>query len=387
MPRYRALQILAVATFLFSVSAETGVPAPQQMLELDFGNGVFLATGPSEVFAVSPDALHWRRFRSEFSAQYVKTSFLEDEFGALVGTAKGTLLATSPDGIEWTIRIPPRKEALTALVKAKGMYVAAGFLDSGNGVINGAILTSTNGTEWQTKYTAPLPVYGLAYGNSVFVAACGHEGGIFSSDDATTWTQRMPKTTGAYQAATFGDGRFVAVGFERESFPQPNEMASSSDGITWERRYAAAQGGILTQVCYGLGLFVASGGRVRTISSDGLSWEGTTLESAWNALAFGNGKFVALSVDDGVHVSADGRNWQRAESANLYAPSLTVSTSTTGEAGVNVVLSGRPGKEYALEVSADFVSWQSITTGTSSISNSVTLTGERNYLRGKLVQP
>jgi hypothetical protein len=52
---------------------------------------------------------------------------------------------------------------------------------------------------------------GVTYGNGLFVAV-GYEGTILTSPDGVTWTRQTPPTRNWLYGVTYGNGTFVAVG-------------------------------------------------------------------------------------------------------------------------------------------------------------------------------
>src|SRR5688572_18224200 len=123
-------------------------------------------------------------------------------------------------------------------------------------------------------------LYGIAFGNGLFVAV-GDFGTILTSTDGANWTARTAGTNQInFSAATFGDNGFVAVGGTRESSTQP-VVWTSSDGITWTPRDLSSLNmafGWFQGVTFGKGLYVAVGGNFATnsiaTSTDGIHWTG-----------------------------------------------------------------------------------------------------------------
>ena len=58
---------------------------------------------------------------------------------------------------------------------------------------------------------ANYSLYGVAYGNSTFVAV-GNEGKILTSPDGVTWTTRTSGTDNYLKGVAYGNSTFVAVG-------------------------------------------------------------------------------------------------------------------------------------------------------------------------------
>jgi hypothetical protein len=171
--------------------------------------------------------------------------------------------------------------------------------------------------DWTLRLKGPVnPVehldhWDVTFGNGLFVAV-GHFGGdggsIFTSPDGVTWTPRHKTNIwepysflGELRAVAFGDGRFVTGGWNDGYY-------TSTNGIDWQggrlpgTDFFDFQFG-LVDVCYGQGKFVAIDGNTRSnflTSTDGLQWQrrqpvSVPFETAFTRIAFGDGRFVALS--------------------------------------------------------------------------------------------
>jgi hypothetical protein len=86
------------------------------------------------------------------------------------------------------------------------MFVIAG------GFTPGVILSSPDGLDWTERHTVDMHFAGLTFGNGTFVAV-GYNRRIWSSPDGVAWIQRDggPAVT-ALSDITFGQGTFLAVG-------------------------------------------------------------------------------------------------------------------------------------------------------------------------------
>jgi photosystem II stability/assembly factor-like uncharacterized protein len=64
-----------------------------------------------------------------------------------------------------------------------------------------------------TQQTSPTSnsLYGVTYGNNIFVAV-GSSGTILTSPDGVTWTQQTSGTSRRLNGVTYGNNIFVAVG-------------------------------------------------------------------------------------------------------------------------------------------------------------------------------
>jgi hypothetical protein len=169
---------------------------------------------------------------------------------------------------------------------------------------------------------------------------------------------------------------------------------TSPDGITWSSRTSAADNGWY-EVTYGNGLFVAvsldgAGNRVMT-SPDGITWTSRTsaADNFWTSVTYGNGLFVAVSY------TGVGNRVMTSPSANApvyvppmlpsVAPAITVNngviTCTAGEysrAATSVVFSlFVDGTHRATNFSAagDFLpSWLAPWADASTIQRTASLT-------------
>ena len=132
-------------------------------------------------------------------------------------------------------------------------------------------------------------------------------GGILSSADGLTWEIRSASAQPAFRALAWGNGTFVAIA--SNSVPTAQRAYTSPDGITWTAQDTPV-GSELNwwTLKFANGLFVTtgwSGAGFRCMTSpDGFVWtlQATPGDYDWNALAYGNGIWVALDSRVGVHV-------------------------------------------------------------------------------------
>jgi len=223
----------------------------------------------------------------------------------------------------WTWRNPlPTANNLYGIAYGNGLFVAVGA--------SGTIITSNDGLNWTLRHLGPSPVSlsGVAYGNGQFVAVGNSvtdgTGAVLTSTDGINWVQHAQGTNNlALKGIAFGDGQFVAVGY--------SSLQTSTDGVNWVQHYldtfGRENGYWLFGVTFGDGQFVAvgegAGNAGRVVSSpDGVNWtvHGSVLPSAsaGSALygaAYGGGQFVAVGdVDPGISsaailTSTDAVNW------------------------------------------------------------------------------
>jgi hypothetical protein len=136
---------------------------------------------------------------------------------------------------------------------------------------------------------------------------------ILRSTDGKTWTLGG-KPGGLPTAITHGAGKYMVVGSSYAPYV-------SADGVRWTQTASLPAAFRANGVAYGNGRFVViSDSEARAAySTDGHNWTAATLPVGpgtsrfWKSIAFGNGKFVAASGNNGtstvVVASSDGITW------------------------------------------------------------------------------
>jgi hypothetical protein len=304
-----------------------------------YGDGEFvLADGWDGRVARSADGVTWAQ--SWLSDAWRGVGMVAWGAGTYVAIAaqRGTLVATSPDGVVWTdgqLAIPAVEDngafvGVTSddwsdVIYADGKFVALGYFRFTS--------VSTDGLTWTGglipyipgEYERPraegddplVPSWGaVAFGNGTFVAV-GDER-IASSPDGINWTVHHQGAAAGnhWSGVAFGNGVFVAVGYSPGPFTRPYDQwstdtyATSPDGITWTQRkmpsvhkwQAVTFGGevfvvIAGQVGSSNGAVRESNADVYAASEDGIFWtEGrmpTTRRGTWSHVVFGDGVFFA----------------------------------------------------------------------------------------------
>lgn len=171
-------------------------------------------------------------------------------------------------------------------------------------------------TDWQAA--SPTGGFrGMAFGNNIFV-------GVFAtvsySNDGITWT------SGGYlgsEYVTFGNGKFVAVGYAVVGITPTSFIHTSPDGITWTSR-TPSEAMWFQDIAFGNGLYVAvarSGTNRIMTSPDGITWTSrtTSITPVFTGVAYGNGIWVAVcesSPGGTTFTSYDGLNWD--EQATVF---------------------------------------------------------------------
>lgn len=182
----------------------------------------------------------------------------------------------SSDGVNWTKSSLPIATSDQYFDIALVFYCNDRFIAVGrSGGSYAVIFYSLDGVTWRRSgLSVDTRAFSVCYGNGKYVIMCS-SAYFFYSTNGTNWTAgTMPGTNTNTWHVAFGNGRFVAV---------KGVGSDESDGA-----HAA-------------------------YSEDGVNWTEVTLpiSSKWNAIAFGNGKFVIKDWNDNRYVlsSEDGKKW------------------------------------------------------------------------------
>jgi hypothetical protein len=206
--------------------------------DIAYGNNKYVAAGgPQHNIFTSSDGTSWDNKSLSGNGQLVDLIFGN---GVFVAVGTGGHIQTSSDGISWT-KTSASSNNFKGVTYGNSIFVAvAGY---------GVIYTSTNGINWTetlgvnnsvatSPYKSPpstSDLFGVTYGNSIFVVV-GGSGAVLTSTNGTSWTARFSMMTanlGSIQSVTYGNGIFVAVG--NATFPK-TFVITSTDGITWTER-------------------------------------------------------------------------------------------------------------------------------------------------------
>src|SRR5437879_4377274 len=82
---------------------------------------------------------------------------------------------------------------------------------------------------WRNPSLPLNPLNAVAFSAGKFVAVGGWQGAVFSSADATNWTQEASGSDQVLNGITFGGGLWVAVGSR-------GAILTSPDGTCWVRQ-------------------------------------------------------------------------------------------------------------------------------------------------------
>ena len=179
------------------------------------------------------------------------------------------------------------------------------------GVMANNIVYSINGFDWKVVTGLDIDANGkIAYGNGKFVYAASN--GTYTSIDAINWKKVASYNNRNVYKIIYADNKFVITSRLGVSY--------SADGNVWKSANVPTEVSELCGISYGNGVFVATvngaDSNIAIYSTDGVNWETTSMPSSqyWYNTAYGNGKFVAMTIGDinGSSIMAysdDGINW------------------------------------------------------------------------------
>jgi hypothetical protein len=256
--------------------------------------GFFVAVGYGGRRLRSADGTAWTDDQEDV-ANGGDDSYLLRDVGAGAGAvvAVGWRVKRSLDARAWT-ETSQMTQWFGGIAYAKGTWVAAGGY--------GRHAHSADGKTWVDVDDPHTDAFrSLAYGDVLggrWVAA-GDGGRCRWTGDGATWTDGASVGFGVSDLA-FGAGVFVATG--------GTAVATSNDGgATWHAHGPLASG--TDGVAFGRAGFVAVGGGHAFVSPDGATWTDTPGAGVSGVVAYGGGVYVAIDYGGHVHRSTDGKVW------------------------------------------------------------------------------
>lgn len=278
------------------------------LLSVAYGNGKFVAITPQETWG-SDDGLRWSRLGG--CPGGVSIAFGAGTF--VVAGLSG--IFSSPDGFDWVAHNPTPNGVLKSVTYAHGKFIAVGGYPDVSFVV-----TSSDGENWSGQIVGEEPLGKVIFGNGEFVAF-GEEFvkyTVYKSLDGIAWTKSSPPNW-LPEGVVFHDGMYVGANY--------GAIWTSTDAIQWTTRFFEPRLPI-AQATFFKGLFVVSGGSSFLVSNDGVNWwrpaGGPSTEIT--DLAEGNGKTVAIGIQDHVLSSADSINWE----THSLGPNTTLTSIAFG---------------------------------------------------------
>lgn len=275
------------------------------LTDLHWDGQRFVATGVSGMIATSSDGVTWSVRRTSVSDNdLVDVVWSGTQFVA-TDDSDGTVI--SPDGVTWTVQEADSTPEIRAFAWSGTTAVGVGE--------EGTVYTSSDAILWIPRSSGITEtLYGVAWSGTRFIAV-GAQGTIISSTDGVTWEIETNGTAFDLYGVAWSGEKFAAVGSSGKIF-------TSADGSTWTSR-ASGTVTALQVVTWAGTRFLAMGApetRVCRTSSDGVTW--TSLEHSGNvseyilsASVWAGACFVAPGYEGVwgdipfILVSSDGVHW------------------------------------------------------------------------------
>jgi hypothetical protein len=241
-----------------------------------YGAGKFVALGDSDKMAYSADGISWTAgsTKSLFSDTFGCNSIAWGGDKFVAGGGDGQM-AYSSDGISWTAVLDSTfgTTDIRGIAYGGGRFIAVSW--------SGKVAYSDNGTSWtavssstftgDTDYTNNDYINGVAYGANKFVAAMRYRI-AYSNNNGTSWTmvsshpfgRDNPRTDYSdFYAIAWSGSRFVIVGDSGTGANYTGRRAYSADGISWtaisSHPFNVSNEDMINAIAYGNGKFVAVG--------------------------------------------------------------------------------------------------------------------------------
>lgn len=177
------------------------------------------------------------------------------------------------------------------------------------------VYSDDGGETWSTMSIPSSDYWGrLAYGNGSFVLVETAGSKSCKSIDGINWVTTSGHTLQPSSSIAYGENVFISIQQNYKTI-----YVSIDGGLTWQRPDDSLLDPIYVgwvDIAYGNGKFFAcqANGATRnkiTYSNDlGQTWTPTFMSSLnLKSVAYGNGKYIALSNTDVIAYSEDGENW------------------------------------------------------------------------------
>ena len=218
------------------------------------------------------------------------------------------VIATSPDGMTWTVRTPPANRAWVNILWTGKLFV----IHNTENYPNCYTAVSPDGINWTLSAALPstqFKIESIAYGKGIFTALGGTNASY--SYNGLDWIQGADISTGNWTATAWNGKVFVAADDDRS--------LTSVNGIDWVLNAGALSGGsgsnVWSSICWNGSIFLAVDAFTTSLSftsPDGITWTARTKPAfTTNAVAWTGSVFVIASYNpsNSIWVSPDGITW------------------------------------------------------------------------------
>ena len=283
-----------------------------------YGNGKFVAVGGNTA-AYSEDGVTWTAVAFPLSGQYGQVCYGNGKF---VAVSRESGSAYSTDGISWVAGDLSAERNWNNVCAGDNLFVASCIDSAASGT---PFAYSSDGMTWETSDAVPyITVWGLAYGNGIYVAV-GWTWGCATSTDGKTWTPHGVSFN--FNCVTFAEGLFFAQADYGWNSVWKSAFVISEDGIQWSTFDSPVSGHSFRNAAYGNGSFVSAAGKYIVYSTNDV------VQSA----------FLQIQVSSG------------SNNMHIETPWQKIDQSITAQADSSIVYDGE--HVYASGLSADSYGW------------------------------
>jgi hypothetical protein len=289
--------------------------APVDRLAL--GSDIIVAISHQQLFS-SSDSSTWTQISGPSDLSFYGLTSSPDR---LVAVGKGGALSASISGQQWQVTRLGEDISLNRVAYDGSRFVAVGGQNEvGLGSVP-VVATSPDGVKWtveQLKATRPGRLLGIAFDGKSTVAV-GTTGVIFRTSKSGAWEPQPTATEQSLTGVAFGNNQWVAVGLK-------NTVLSSTNGEDWaivstpydNSFWKDSINYFNVRFIGGKFIIVGSGGTV-LLSKDGLNWvqgdSSTNFGDLWDVAAVNEKDYVFVGTQGAVNhriVPMPGRNALRA---------------------------------------------------------------------------
>jgi hypothetical protein len=322
--------------------------AANDLFDVAYGNGRFMAVGNDSAVKTSPDGLTWTTQTSAPVGAISADTYRSGFFILVSSTGGSNSIYKSSDGVSWTLINASAPEGRRLRVINNKFFLFGG---------GPTISTSADAVTWTTSDLPINTFFGfswdqpaLAFGNGHYVTnACvdcsdEDEGHIasWSSPDGVVWTEDETGSFWPMEDIVFQGGTFVSIPFPGTF----NNIAFSTDGLDWTEIAPPTEPSPYAALIYNSGFraFTQTGHILSSVN--GRDW--TTLATADVATqitraAANSTRYVAVGVGGQILRTTDLRTWSERVPDNSYEP------TGTAFGGGKLVLAG----QHTFYVSSD----------------------------------
>lgn len=298
--------------------------------DVAYGNGKFVAVAEnSSVSAYSTDGFTWTETNMPSEKQWKSVYYGGGKFVAIAFGAD--VAAYSTDGVTWTETPMPSAEEWQSVIYGNGKFVAISSS-------NRTFAYSTDGIAWikiTVSYTYPWSH--IAFNNDKFVVFASNSSYFMYSSNGTTWNASYISASSDYTDIVYGNDKFVVISSNTK------KILCSTNGTSWLSYPSAMPEAIgWSHIAYGCGKFIAvSEDGTVAFSTNGVNWEKAeaTLNNNLSCLIYDDNKFLAIfKQSDGVNaiISYDGINWNTNKPILVDSNDNDVSNEVKEAVGTNM---------------------------------------------------